>query len=198
MKELNQKRNLNHNKIEFIEDGLNYYTGNIINSKQLFIPYEDVIYERITRELTTDKFNLFVSIASLLLMVKSLFGIYDNPDGIYKGLLPIVFGFFVVFSIVTFLGRGKYIYIDTIHSGRIKLFDNNPSEFEIEEFLKKLKTNTEEFLKSKYAVVDFDLPIEGQLENFNYLEKRKVITKEEYIALKNQLKGVKSEIKGFK
>ena len=90
------------------------------------------------------------------------------------------------------------LYITTLSGYLIDFYDKNPNEEAMGKFLATLKTRTFTFLKEKYAVIDLDLPTEKQIENLNFLKERNVITEKEYEALKERLKNIKPDVKGFK
>ena len=194
----NQTRYLTRKSIEFQDEGIVYSTGNLLNSQDVFIPYEEIQYERTAREFRTDKFNTWMTAAAAIVAIKSVIGIMDDPNGIYKGLLPFSAILFVVFFIATLLSRKHLLYISTFNSGPIELFDDNPSDVDVDEFLKELKNRTSGYLKIKYAAVDKDLPSDQQLQNLSWLKQRKILSDSEYEHLKGQLTRAKSEIKGFK
>jgi hypothetical protein len=193
----NQNRFFHKRSVEFKEDGIIYSTGNLLGSQTIFFPYEEIQYEKIAREFKTDKFNFWLAAASGLVTIKSIAGFIKDPEGLYKGLLPLASIFFVVFSIATLLSRKRLLYITTFTSGAFELFDNNPSDIEIENFLKNLKRKTNEYLKVKYGSIDKDLPIENQLQNLVGLKQRKILSDAEFEELKIQLTGSRSEVKGF-
>jgi hypothetical protein len=182
---LKQKYLFQNIRVDFKENGILYTYGNILNTTQLFIDYEEILFWNITREIKTDKFNFFICIASALVMLKSIMGVYDNPYGIYKGLLPVSALFFIVFLIVTLLGRVKYVYIETANGGAIKLLNRNKPA--IDQFLAQLTNQTKNYLREKYTDLDSDLSKEAQLENLFWLKKIKVISKQEYDVFKNLL-----------
>lgn len=188
METFNQSRFFSKKSVKFKDDGIIYSTGNLLNSQEIFFPYEEIEYEKTAKEFKTDKFNFWVAVASGLLTVKSIAGYIRDSEGLYKGLLPFVSIFFVAFSIATLLSRKRLLYISTFNLGPLEFFDNNPSEIEISEFLKVLKLRTNEYLKVKYATVDKDLPIDNQLQNLVWLKQRKVLTDIEFEELKLKLK----------
>lgn len=197
-KSFEQKRFFNKLIIDFQENGILYSRENIISSKQSFIEYENILFQQITKETKTDKFNLFVCILSAITLLKSLIGIYDNPNGIYKGLMPFSFIFFVVFLVVTLLGRGKFVTIATAENGPIKLFNNKSDENVVNQFLKDFTKYIKSYLKSKYTDIDSDIPKETQLENLFWLKRSKIISKQEYENLKAQLLNDTPPLKGFR
>lgn len=171
-----------------------YTSGNFLSSKTVFIPYEELLYEKLSFELKTDKVNLIICIISLVTALKSTAGFYKDPDGLYKGLLPFAALFFIVFLTATLLSRRKVVYISTFNYGSIELYDRP----EVHSFLKELKAVTEHFLKARYSKVDRDLPIDNQLQNLIYLKERSIVSDKEFESLKNQLLGHKPESAGFK
>jgi hypothetical protein len=110
----------------------------------------------------------------------------------FSGLL------FIIFLLLTILSRKNMLYITTLSGYLIDFYDKNPSAEAINEFLNRLKTRTFAYLKEKYAVIDIDLPIEKQIENLSFLKERHVITEQEYEALKEKLKNINIDVKGFK
>lgn len=90
------------------------------------------------------------------------------------------------------------LYITTISGHLIGFYDKNPNKEAMAEFLEILKTRTFVFLKEKYAIIDMDIPVEKQIENLNFLKDRNVITEKEYEALKEKLKNINIDVKGFK
>lgn len=64
--------------------------------------------------------------------------------------------------------------------------------------METLKTKTFAYLKEKYAIIDIDLPVEKQIENLNFLKERNVIAEKEYETLKEKLKNINIDVKGFK
>lgn len=194
MENFSQQRYLNNKSIVYQESGILYSSGNFLSSKKVFIPYEEILYEKLGYEIKTDKFNFIVCIISCLTFLKSLLGVYDNPNGIYKGLLPLSAIFLITFLVATILSRRKVVYISTFNFGFIELYDKP----EINGFLKDLKIVTNDFLKSKYSKIDRDLPIDNQLQSLMYLKERQILSDEEFESLKNKLVGNKTQFTGFK
>lgn len=185
---------MNNKSIVYQESGILYSSGNFLSSTKISIPYEEILYEKPSYEVKTDKFNLVVCIIAFFVVIKSILGVYDNPDGIYKGLLPFSVLFFITFLIATLLSRRKVVYIPTYNFGYLEVYDKP----EVNGFLKDLKVVTDNFLKSKYSKVDRDLPIDNQLQNLMYLKERHILSDEEFESLKNKLVGTKAEFTGFR
>lgn len=198
MEEFKQKRFFNSKRVEFESDGITFYSGNFLNAKEIFIPFDEIIPDAITRETKTSRLFLWMTISFGLIFSLSFLDILRIPFGIYMVLVFFSGLLFVFFLLLTILSRKYMLYITTLSGYLIDFYDKNPSEDAMEEFLKTLKTKTFSYLKEKYAVIDIDLPIEKQIENLNFLKERNVITEKEYEALKEKLKKINIDVKGFK
>jgi len=198
MEEFKQKRFFNSKSVEFENDGITFYSGNFLNAKEIFIPFNEILPEAITRETRTSRLFLWITIALGLLFSLTYFEIFQIPFGIYMVLVLFSGLLFVFFLLLTILSRKHMLYITTLSGYLIDFYDKNPNEEAMGKFLATLKTRTFTFLKEKYAVIDLDLPIEKQIENLNFLKERNVITEKEYEALKEKLKNIKPDVKGFK
>lgn len=198
MKEFKQSRFFNSKRVEFEYDGITYYSGNFLNAKEIFIPFDDILPDAITRETKTSRLFLWITVAFGLIFGLALWDIFKIPYGIYMVLEFFSGLLFLFFLALTILSRKFMLYITTLSGYLIDFYDKNPSEKAMSAFLKTLKTKTFAFLKEKYAIIDIDLPVEKQIENLNFLRERHVITEKEYEALKEKLKNINIDVKGFK
>lgn len=198
MKEFKQSRFFNSKRVEFEYDGITYYSGNFLNAKEIFIPFDDILPDAITRETKTSSLFLWITVAFGLIFGLALWDIFKIPYGIYMVLEFFSGLLFLFFLALTILSRKFMLYITTLSGYLIDFYDKNPSEKAMSAFLKTLKTKTFAFLKEKYAIIDIDLPVEKQIENLNFLRERNVITEKEYEALKEKLKNINIDVKGFK
>lgn len=198
MEEFKQKRFFNSKRVEFENDGITFYSGNFLNAKEIFIPFDEIIPDAISRETKTSKLFLWNAIVFGVIFGLSFFDILQIPFGIYMVLVFFSGLLFVIFLLLTILSRKCLLYITTLSGYLIDFYDKNPSKQALDEFLKTLKIKTFAYLKKKYAVIDIDLPIEKQIENLNFLKERNVITENEYKALKEKLKNINIDVKGFK
>jgi len=198
MEEFKQKRFFNSKRVEFESDGITFYSGTFLNAKEIFIPFDDILPDAITRETKTSRLFLWITIASGLILSLALWDIFSIPFAIYMVLVFFSGLLFAVFLFLTIFSRKYMLYITTLSGYLIDFYDKNPSEEVLEEFLETLKTKTFTYLKEKYAVIDIDLPVEKQIENLNFLKDRNVITEKEYEELKEKLKNINIDVKGFK
>lgn len=198
MEEFNQKRFFNSKRVEFEIDGITFYSGNFLNAKEIFIPFDDILPDAITKETKTSRLFLWITIASGLVFSLASWDIFSIPFAIYMVLVFFSGLLFAIFLLLTIFSRKNMLYITTLSGYLIDFYDKNPSEEAMDEFLKTLKTKTFAYLKEKYAVIDIDLPVEKQIENLNFLKERNVITEKEYEELKEKLKNINIDVKGFK
>ncbi|WP_372769233.1 hypothetical protein [Lutibacter sp.] len=198
MEEFKQSRFFNSKRVEFENDGISYYSGNFLNAKEIFIPFDEIIPDAITRETRTSRLFLWFTIILGLIFSLALWDIFRIPFGVYMVLVSFSGLFFMFFLILTIFSRKHMLYITTLSGYLIDFYDKKPNEEAVDEFLEILKTKTFAYLKEKYAVIDLDLPVEKQIENLNFLKERNVITEKEYEALKEKLKNINIDVKGFK
>jgi uncharacterized protein YacL len=198
MEEFKQSRFFNSKRVEFENDGISYYSGNFLNAKEIFIPFDEIIPDAINRETKTSMLFLWLTIILGLIFSLALWDIFRIPFGIYMVLVSFSGLFFMFFLILTIFSRKHMLYITTLSGYLIDFYDKKPNEEAVDEFLETLKTKTFAYLKEKYAVIDLDLPVEKQIENLNFLKERNVITEKEYEALKEKLKNISIDVKGFK
>ena len=198
MEGFKQKKFFNSKRVEFEYDGITFYSGNFLNAKEIFIPFDEIIPDAITRETKTSRLFLWLTITLGFIFGLALWDIFRIPFGIYMVLVFFAGLFSLFFLILTIFSRKHMLYITTFSGDLIGFYDKNPSEEAIEEFLEILKTKTFAYLKEKYAIIDKDLPVEKQIENLNFIKERNVITEKEYEALIEKLKKDNIDVKGFK
>lgn len=198
MENFTQKRLFITKKVTFKKDGIIYYSGDFLESREIFISFDEIITNSITREFRTNKIFLWITVGFTI-----IFGFFLlNPFNINQEISTfflIIFGFLsVILLIITILSRKRMLYIATLGGFLIDFYDLNPSNELIEQFLKTLKKKSYNYLKEKYTRIDEDISFEKQLENFIYLRDKNVITQKEYEALKNKLKNIEPDVKGFR
>lgn len=198
MEDFKQKRFFNSKRVEFEFDGITFYSGNFLNAKEIFIPFDEIIPDAITRETKTSRLFIWITIVSGIIFSLALWDIFRIPFAVYMVLVFFSGLLFVLFLLLTLFSRKYMLYITTLSGYLIDFYDKNPNEEVISAFLETLKTKTFAYLKEKYAVIDVDLPVEKQIENLNFLKERNVITEKEYEALKEKLKNINIDVKGFK
>lgn len=198
MENFEQKRFFNTKRIVFKEDGIYYYSGNFLNSREIFIPFEEILVNNYTRESKTNTPFLWITISSLILLIITLLKVITLPFLVQFILLGFFSFSFIIFTIITILSQKKILYMSTFSGFLIDFYDENPSKEKFSAFLDLFSKKIKKYLKEKFSLIDEDLSFEKHLENFNYLKERKIITQAEYDNLKNKLKNIKPDVKGFK
>lgn len=198
MEDFKQKRFFNSKRVEFEFDGITFYSGNFLNAKEIFIPFDEIIPDAITRETKTSTLFIWITIVFGLTFSLALWDIFKIPFAVYMVVVFFSGLLFAIFLLLTIFSRKYMLYVTTLSGYLIDFFDKNPSKSAMDAFLETLKTKTFAYLKEKYAVIDIDLPVEKQIENLNFLKERNVITEKEYEELKEKLKNINIDVKGFK
>lgn len=198
MEEFKQKRIVTSKKVKFTKEGMIYYSGNFINSREIFIPFDEIMINNITREFITNKILLWLAVGFGLFFSFSCFNVFKFPEETLNIILIISGIICLFFLTLTILSRKHMLYIATLSGYLIDFFDNNPSKELMSKFLQSIKKQSYKYLKEKYTKIDEDIPFEKQLDNFIFLRDKNVITQKEYIALKMKLKNLEPDVKGFR
>ena len=169
------------------KDSLTIRTSDLTSSETLKIPYEDIDTSNLIERKQTD---------NILLVITIVFGVFFlinilNPDNYEQdGLLGVaIFLFFValVSAFLTYVKSKNVTLIPTAKNGYIEVLKNKPSQSQFDNFIMELSNRIASFLRTKYANIDLDLPIEPQLLNLAWLKDREVISQEEFEKLKSDL-----------
>lgn len=132
-----------------------------------------------------------------MLIVTLVFGVFflinifnpDNyPDG--SGLIGVSIFLFIVTclsGLVTYIKSKNVLLIPTHNNGYLEFIKNKPNKDEFEAFIKKLSDEITLFLKSKYAKIDLEMPVEPQLMTLGWLREKDIISEEEFENLKHNL-----------
>lgn len=189
MTELKQKRYFNHRRIKLMENGVDFFFKDINEENQYFIPFEDMILNRISKRRERNLFFFVISLLAFglgfiltisLLSNKTEPMIYILPGACFV-ISAILMTYFLVFS------SKRLIYIPLANNQRINIFQANPNEQEIDLFFTEMRSNYNTYLKRKYANINIKLDPEPQLHQILWLRNRDVISLEEYEKLRDRL-----------
>jgi len=161
------------------ENCLHYQSKGLINSIEYDIQYEEisdkVIYET--------KVEDFPKVSIIFVVIGLIIGIAKN-DG---AAITVTSFILLLLGWMLFATRKKTASI-VLYDNRVLIINmKKPSSEEVKEFVEHLQLLIKEYLKSKYATIDRDLPIEPQLNNYTWLKNRNVINDSEFTELKSKL-----------
>ena len=178
-------RYFSRQKFQIQKSTLRVNKKNIFDSIEYEIPFDLINNKIITQTIINN--NLIISgIFVFFLGLLFLFG--SSPEFTY---ILASMGLFL--TILAFLNRKKVITISTLDGNSIELYFNNQNKVEVMEYANEIIKAANVFLLRKYSKVDRSLPIDPQLERFQYLLNREVITEENFESLKNQLIGTENK-----
>ncbi|MGB6150455.1 MAG: hypothetical protein WBG48_00565 [Pricia sp.] len=171
---------------------LNVKSRDLTSSEELNISYEEIDISNIIKQKQTDNILLIITLVFGTFLIINILN-PANYEG--KGL----FGVAIFLLIITFVSglltytKSKNVFlIPTMKNGFLEIFKSKPNHVKVEEFVNELGKRINQYLRSKYGVIDTDMPPEPQLANIQWLKEREVITPEEFENLKSKLiKGTK-------
>jgi len=154
--------------------------SDLFNSRELEIPYEEIILNKISRSAGPNKILLGISLA-VCLFIMYMIGAFE--DFLYMGIGAVAIC--IILFKVTYYYQIKNIIVPTYSMGYLLIFDEIPNKSTSDDFLNSLKVNGKNYLINKYGRVDKDMPLEPQLFYLTKLRELEVINQEEYETLKN-------------
>jgi|GEM_PF-3701200 len=181
---LNQRRFFTKRKIELKEESFAYRENRIFNQFVEFeLPYEEL---RINLSMKQSKFPLF------WIGMTGLTGFFFFATFISKILISetkadweMIFGLGVAFCVSLVLSYVNWIneaYIATTQ-GNLALFRTRSNSDEVDNFIKKLKSKSKQYVTEKY-LENISGPIELQNERIDWMFEAGFISKKEFEDLK--------------
>jgi hypothetical protein len=187
---LNQKKNFKTSHFELREHGLYVTKKSLHDNIEEEISYED-ISNKIVRLTIKEPFYIFLTVGFVIS------GIIALANGSLSGF------FLLILVAVLFLIRfqasiHKIINIYLQSNKAISIEADIPDSNSVEEFVELLKTTIKNYLIKKYAPLDKDLPIEGQLNSLVWLKNNNYLNDDEFKEYKEKLLRCKNDSKiGF-
>ena len=178
---LHNRRLLKRQEFDILRNSLKIKKRSPLESIEYEVPFEHIHNKKKIQTITN---NNSLVISFFLLVIGLLFLLGPNIE-VATTLLSAA-AFFLVVAILT---RQKIVTIPTYDGDKIELFFNNRNKQEVLDFANKIIEASNSFLLNKYGKIDKALPLEGQLNNLNFLRDRDIIADEEYESLKNHLLG---------
>lgn len=181
MPHLEQKNIFKTNFYEFREKGLFISIKSFSDKYEEEIPFED-ISNRTSKSFKKETVYIYLSAAFISAGILALF---RGGWELAIAFILIGLGFLVIMKLTVKNVVNLYVRDNQI----LELKADKPGKAEVETFLEDLKTTKKNYLINKYASIDKDLPIDGQLNNLVWLKNSDYISEMEFNELKNQLLG---------
>ena len=172
-------------QFEIKKSSLKIERKNIFDAIEFEIPF-DLIHNKIKIQTVINNNLIFTGL--FILFIGALFWLGSNDE-----LMVILLSVGFLLIVMAFLGRKKIITIFTMEENGIELFFNEKNKNEVVEYSLKIIDASNNYLLKKYSKVDRSLPIESQLDNYQFLLNREIISDEDFEVLKNQLLGTENK-----
>jgi len=173
-----------------------YFTRQIFEIQRSSLKIERKnLFDAIEYEIPFDHLNNKIKIQTIInnnLIIVGLFFIAFSflfLLGATDELTIIFFCIGVLLVILPFVNRKKVVTITALGENNIELYFSNRNKDETIEYANSIIKAADNYLLNKFSKVDRSLPIEPQLENYQYLLNREIISEEKFETLKNQLFG---------
>ena len=173
-------------QFEIKKSSLKIERKNIFDAIEFEIPF-DLINNKIKIQTLINNNLIFTGL--FIFFIGALFSLGSNEE-----LMVILLSVGFLFIVIAFLGRKKVISIFTMEENGIELFFTQKNKEEVIAYSNKIINASNNFLLKKYSKVDRSLPIEPQLDNFQFLLNRDIISDDDFETLKNQLLGIENKI----
>ena len=172
-------------QFEIKKSSLKIERKNIFDAIEFEIPF-DLIHNKIKIQTLINNNLIFTGL--FIFFIGALFSLGSNEE-----LMVILLSVGFLFIVIAFLGRKKVISIFTMEENGIELFFTQKNKEEVIAYSNKIINASNNFLLKKYSKVDRSLPIEPQLDNFQFLLNRDIISDDDFETLKNQLLGTENK-----
>jgi len=190
MKSLTQKKLFTTSLFEIREKGLFVSIHSISEKFEEEILFEDI----------SNRINRLSKKEPVLAIISSGFvvaGILSLIRGSLEGF-GILIGIAIFFWLIMKISNKNVIQVYLHNEKALIINADKPSKETVDRFLDTLKKNKRDYLITKYASIDRDLPIEGQLNNLIWLKNSDYLDDAEFVDYKNKLLGRENEnIIGF-
>lgn len=184
-----QRKFFSRQEFTLNEDSLNVKLSNLTSAEEINIPYEEIDTSKISSRKEADNLMLLITVFMMIVFIVNLFSPQIEGDESKSGLKTFFFIVTFLCAVITYLKYKSVIFIPTSFNGQLELHTDNPTKDKFESFVKSLSKRIDDYLLVKYGTIDLDLPKEPQLANIAWLKERKIISQEQFVELKAQLKG---------
>lgn len=188
---LNQKKFGEYRSFEILEDSLKVITKNNGVYNEFLVSYENI----------TDEVR-FLEIKSVICLISSLVAFFTPLymwwlsifgeifktifDGIMCSIFFIILGM-INLAIFHIVKKSDFMLMCNDNTA-VYFFSDKPNKSTAVDFIKLVIKKKNEYIRSKYTVLDKDLNIEIQIANLYALKLNEIITEDEYVNLKKSIK----------
>lgn len=191
-RKITQKRLWDLKEFEITNSGLKIKSVDSSGMQERFVEFESLGYKTEIKRESKGGFHsaLLLSLSFFAFTLKSL--LEAKHIGILQVLLLVVVILCctAVSTVAFFVSGKRYLYL-TSERSKVEFYEDVPSLQEAHQFVKDVVTARNLYFRKKYATIDADIPIESQLNVFNWLHNEKVISSEELQNLREVLLGLK-------
>lgn len=188
MEKLYQKNFFKEKTFKITRKGLKIKEKTISKNIELTVFFENMTSDIKVFQFKKTIWKLLAIISMLLMLIPIISGVNQKSFESILKLTPISIILTVFFIFIYIYTYESYIMIICVDSMNIPFFKKKNAENEVMEFINKVLAKRKEYLKEKFAYVDYDIPYENQIRIFYKLKEEQIITLEEYEDLKEKLK----------
>lgn len=188
MEYLYQKNFLKEKFFEITRKGLKIKDKSITNNMEFVINFENITSQTKVFEFKKIIWRLLSFISFPIFLIPLYKGINRESIEAVLKLFPLSLLLMILFIFIYYYTVEKYIMLICTDGTGIAFLKHDSTEEQVRQFITILLQHRNEYMKTKYANVDYDLPYENQVSTFHYLKDEKIITAEEYEELKRKLK----------
>jgi hypothetical protein len=173
-------------EVKILPTGVEVIKRSFFNYDEFQIDFDQFTTKKTIRREVNHGVLFLVAAFSLVTFFNFISGIGNPSKSFGSAIIFLIITLFL--SMIAYLSRKQVVSLLTLYDQQtLELPYSKKNEQEVREFADGIIEKTKEFLISKYANVDKDLPRESQLENLISLKDRSIITEREFERLKNML-----------
>lgn len=174
-------------KIEYniLENKLLYKTSYLGSESEGMVSFENLSKEKTTYR-TTNIIILLMSLFFFMLGAMSFSFRNDKDVDSEMWIAFVIFGI-VLFAIYAFMNENLW-RIRTYSNGFLFLLKKSPNENTVNEFMSKLFTERDKYLREQYLSLDPNLSYETQLNDLKWLRNIEAISNQEFTKYYSDLK----------
>jgi hypothetical protein len=179
------KRYLNSIEVTIKNDGIFIVEKSLTKYHEYNLDFEHLGIKKIVKREMSQGILVLLGGFSLIMAIKILILVVDSRGGISTGIFVFISAVLLLLAILT---RKRSVILPTSYDhNSLELPFNESNEKQVREFTDLIISRTKEYLISKYAKVDKDMPLESQYEKISSLKDRDILSEEEFNRLKKIL-----------